>query len=123
MQRSQGFPLASVSIHGVEVAGCAVDAQTRCAHYHGATDVIALKFKCCGQWHPCVECHRVAADHDAMVWPLAERHERAILCGVCGHQLTIAAYLSCGSTCPHCTAAFNPGCALHYHLYFEMPNG
>ena len=123
MPIERGATLASVAIHGIEVVGCGVDPQTRCAHYHGATDVVALKFKCCGGWHPCIECHRAQADHDAVVWPVAERQERAVLCGVCGHQLTIAAYLACGFACPRCAAAFNPGCASHYHLYFEMPDG
>lgn len=107
-------------IHGVDVLGVAIDAETRCGHYAGPTDIIALKFKCCDAWYPCIECHLAVADHAPRVWPLAERGERAVLCGVCGHQLTIAAYLGCDSTCPKCEAAFNPGCAAHYHLYFEI---
>ena len=113
----------SVAMHGVQVAGVGVGSQTRCAHYYGPKDVIAIRFKCCGKWYPCIECHRAVAGHAAAVWPLSQRHERAVLCGVCGHQLSVAAYLACASTCPHCTAPFNPGCALHYHLYFEMPDG
>jgi uncharacterized CHY-type Zn-finger protein len=34
--------------------------------------------------------------------------------------LSIHEYLACGNTCPTCQAAFNPGCANHYPLYFEM---
>ena len=107
-------------IHGVEVLGVDVDTETRCGHYAGPTDVIALKFKCCDAWYPCIDCHRAVADHAADVWPLSEREERAILCGVCGHQLTIVAYLACESRCPECAAKFNPGCAAHHHLYFEV---
>ena len=30
------------------VSGIDLDAQTRCAHYHKAQDIIAIKMKCCG---------------------------------------------------------------------------
>ena len=102
-------------VHGVRV-----ESQTRCVHYHGPTDVIAMRFKCCGEWFPCIECHRELAGHDAEVWPLAERDREAVLCGVCDRRLTITEYLGCDATCPGCGAAFNPGCANHWHFYFEM---
>jgi uncharacterized CHY-type Zn-finger protein len=41
------------------------------------------------------------------------------LCGGCGHQLSVKEYLQCDSVCTKCRRAFNPGCARHYHLYFE----
>lgn len=106
-------------IHNAEVKGTNVDAQTRCAHYHKDVDIIAIKFKCCGDWFPCFECHAENTRHAPQVWRLSERAERAILCGGCGRQLTIAEYLNCDSACPNCRAPFNPGCANHYHLYFE----
>jgi uncharacterized CHY-type Zn-finger protein len=34
--------------------------------------------------------------------------------------LTIRQYLNCQAVCPACWARFNPRCALHYHLYFEI---
>lgn len=107
-------------LHGVRVLGIGVDAQTRCAHYHAPWDVVALKFKCCGGWYPCIDCHRAVADHAVAVWPIAERSAQAVLCGVCGARLAIDEYLAAASACPRCGAAFNPGCALHHHLYFEM---
>jgi len=107
------------TIHGVQVRGVAVDEQTRCGHWRGSTDIIALRMKCCGQWFPCYECHAETTDHAAEVWPISERATGAVLCGSCGEVLSINAYLDCDSTCPSCNAAFNPGCALHYHLYFE----
>ena len=124
MQRaSPARPVASATTcDGVSVVGLDVDAQTRCAHYHSPLDVVALKFRCCGVWHPCIECHRAIADHEPQVWPLAERSALAVLCGVCGLPMSIAAYLESGNSCPRCRAAFNPGCAAHYHLYFEMPS-
>lgn len=106
------------SIFGEDVCGVDVDAETRCRHYHGETDIIAIKFKCCGRWFPCFECHAAATDHEPQVWPIEKRGESAILCGVCGQQLSINEYFACNSTCPKCESKFNPGCANHYHLYF-----
>lgn len=110
---------ASTHIHGQQVHGVDVDPQTRCKHYHGENDVIAIKFKCCNAWFPCYECHGEIADHAPAVWPVAEFDERAVLCGVCRRLLTISEYLDCDSICPSCRAGFNPGCSDHYHLYFE----
>ncbi len=109
-----------VSVHGQPVYGRDVDNVTRCGHWHGDTDVIAIRFYCCGHWFPCITCHEEYAGHPAGVWPVAQYSQRAILCGVCGHQLTIAEYLASGSSCTSCQAAFNPGCANHYHLYFAQ---
>ena len=109
----------SRAIYDETVFGIDVDPQTRCRHYHGVLDIIAIKFKCCGKWFPCFECHTAVADHEALVWPKSESDEKAILCGSCGHQLTIDEYLTCGSACPVCQSSFNPSCANHYHLYFE----
>ncbi len=106
-------------IHGVDVVGLHVDAETRCAHYHGSSDVVAIRLKCCDAWYPCIDCHRALAGHEPVVWPIAERDEFAVLCGACGIQLAIADYLNCESTCPNCGTGFNPGCRLHHHLYFE----
>lgn len=106
-------------IHGECVYGIGVDTETRCAHWHGELDIIAIKFKCCGDWYSCFDCHATIAKHAAEVWPAGEFAETAILCGACGHQLAINDYLKCDATCPRCDSRFNPGCAKHYHLYFE----
>ena len=107
-------------IHGIAVQGIDVDGQTRCRHWRGVSDVVALKMKCCGIWTPCHACHAAVADHPAAVWPLAERHATAVLCGACGARLSIAEYLVARSRCPRCGVAFNPGCANHHHLYFAL---
>ncbi|MGI9055217.1 MAG: CHY zinc finger protein [Pyrinomonadaceae bacterium] len=109
-----------MNIFGEIVKGSNVEAQTRCAHYQKEIDIIAIKFKCCGEWFPCFQCHTENADHPAQVWSKDEFETKAILCGNCGHQLTIDEYVNCDSICPKCAAAFNPGCALHYDLYFEV---
>jgi uncharacterized CHY-type Zn-finger protein len=106
-------------IHGVNVVGIRVDDETRCAHYHSERDIIAIKFKCCGKWFPCYECHAELSEHEAVVWPRKEFDAVVVLCGGCGSQLSIRRYLDCDSVCPHCRRHFNPGCRNHYHLYFE----
>ncbi|PJJ61458.1 putative CHY-type Zn-finger protein [Compostimonas suwonensis] len=98
--------------------GPVVDDQTRCVHYHSELDVVAIRFVCCDRYFPCFECHAETADHEARRWPRSSWHERAVLCGVCGEELTIADYRLVDA-CPSCAAAFNPGCRLHAHLYFE----
>ena len=103
-----------IVVHGTEV-----NARTQCAHYHFKRDIIAIQHKCCGEFYACSQCHSEAASHPAQVWPKAEFHTQAIYCGSCHQTLSIASYLRCDNTCPHCQAAFNPGCATHYHLYFE----
>jgi uncharacterized CHY-type Zn-finger protein len=97
-----------------------LDDETRCAHWNGPTDVIAIRFKCCDRYYPCFSCHEEAETHDAARWERAEFGEPGVLCGVCHTELTIADYLAGGFTCPSCGAGFNPGCALHHHLYFAL---
>ena len=101
-----------------EVRGIDLDAHTRCAHYKSALDIIAIKMKCCGVYYACKECHEALADHPIKVWPQAEWNEAAVLCGDCGHELSIAEYRSSGYNCTRCGAAFNPGCRNHYQVYF-----
>ena len=101
-----------------KVFGLQIDNETRCAHYHGENDIIAIKFKCCGQWFACHACHSALAGHEAQVWPEMELDQRLLLCGGCGHELTALEYFACESKCPGCHRSFNPGCTRHYHLYF-----
>jgi uncharacterized CHY-type Zn-finger protein len=103
------------------VRGVALDPQTRCAHYHGALDIIAIKMRCCGTYYACRECHDELADHPAQVWPVEAWDEAAILCGACAASLSVRQYMACENQCPACGGRFNPGCRTHYHLYFEAP--
>ena len=103
----------------MRVLGSTVDDQTRCVHYRGPTDVIAIKFSCCGEYYPCHRCHAESAGHPATLWPVDARGERALLCGVCGTELTIDEYFAV-TGCPACGAEFNEGCALHRHFYFDV---
>jgi uncharacterized CHY-type Zn-finger protein len=103
-----------------KVRGKVIDEYTRCIHYHSSLDVIAIKFKCCKQYYPCFECHEEEAGHKHELWRKHEFAARAILCGVCRHEMTIHEYLTCNNHCPVCQAPFNPSCSRHYHLYFEV---
>lgn len=99
------------------VRGKTIDAQTRCVHYGTELDIVAIKFRCCGEYYPCHLCHEECAGHEAEQWHLDEYDRTAILCGVCSTELTIAEYRA-ADRCPSCASAFNPRCALHAHLYF-----
>ncbi|MBG9736925.1 CHY zinc finger protein [Paenibacillus alvei] len=103
----------------IHVTG-AIDAMTRCRHYHSEVDVIAIKFKCCDVYYGCYYCHAEMADHQPIVWPMEEQDAKAILCGSCYAELTIEQYLNSHYKCPVCHVSFNPGCKNHNHLYFEQ---
>lgn len=102
------------------VLGVDVDPETRCAHYHLPIDVIALKFACCEEYYPCYQCHAAVADHKPQRWPKERFGEPAVLCGVCKTELTVDQYMMSAYYCPSCDTAFNPGCSLHAHIYFEV---
>jgi len=104
----------------VPLRGRRVDSQTRCAHYDGSRDVIAIRFACCEVYYPCIRCHRALADHPPTRWPAERRDEPAVLCGRCGDTMSADAYLASEHTCPHCGTAFNPGCTTHHDRYFAF---
>jgi uncharacterized CHY-type Zn-finger protein len=99
------------------IHGKPIDPHTRCIHYGTALDIVAIKFRCCGNYYPCHLCHAECAGHPAALWSLGEYDQKAILCGECSAELAIADYLAV-EHCPSCGSTFNPACALHSHLYF-----
>lgn len=103
----------------MKVYGPVVDDETRCIHYASPLDVVAIRFKCCGKYYPCYQCHEEAEAHPIERWEKREWDTKAVLCGVCKHEMTIREYMG-ASACPHCGAPFNPGCAAHYPLYFQI---
>jgi uncharacterized CHY-type Zn-finger protein len=107
------------STNPLKTRGICLDPQTRCSHWNSQLDIVAIKFKCCGEWYACYECHQALAGHEPVRWSATEFHEHAILCGACNSELTVDEYLALGSRCLACGAAFNPDCANHYDLYFE----
>jgi len=102
------------------VRGVELDHETRCAHWRSARDVVAIKMRCCGIYYACKDCHDALAGHAPGLWPQAQWDEKAVLCGVCGYQMSVRQYMDCADTCPSCGACFNPGCKSHYRFYFEM---
>lgn len=100
-------------------AGVDLDAEGRCAHWRGPTDVVAIRFACCAPFWGCHACHDELADHRPVRWTRSERHRAVVLCGVCDHTLSIRTYLSVDG-CPSCGHPFNPRCATHHPLYFEV---
>lgn len=110
----------TVRVGDETVRGLDVDPETRCAHYASAADVVAIRFYCCGRYFPCHACHDACADHEPAVWPHTSFDRPAVLCGACGTEQSIEAYLAAADECPACGAGFNPGCAEHHHLYFHQ---
>jgi uncharacterized CHY-type Zn-finger protein len=104
----------------IPVSGLDLDLNTRCLHYRSQLDVIAIKMRCCETYYACIDCHTALAGHEADVWPGNEWDLKAVLCGVCGAELSVNEYMGSGDQCPSCAAPFNPGCRKHYHLYFEV---
>jgi len=104
-----------------EVRGINVDRETRCEHFRGPTDIVAIKMKCCGIYYACKDCHAALADHAIEVWTEVEWDQKAVRCGACGTELTIHQYMQREFRCPQCYAQFNPGCRHHYQYYFGVP--
>lgn len=112
--------LESRRIHGVNVVGVDLDDQTRCRHYRGASDVVAIQMACCQRFAACIHCHNAVADHDVKPWPADAFDKKAVLCGACGERISIRSYIEELPRCPSCGHAFNPGCERHHPLYFEV---
>lgn len=118
-----------------------IDDETRCKHYHNENDIIAIKFKCCNIYYPCYQCHiefnDAGGSFDGSEIPTSDgdnsvttephpidrwnKHdlidEPVILCGKCKKEMTFNEY---SSLVCECGGQFNPGCKLHYDLYFDM---
>lgn len=104
----------------IAVHGRLVDEETRCVHYNSSLDIIAVRFKCCGRYYACFQCHAEFEDHAPARWPESEFDETAIACGACAAEFAIRDYLASAFVCPSCRSQWNPRCANHYDLYFDM---
>ncbi len=102
----------------INVKGKIVDQHTRCTHYHSIKDIIAIRMKCCNKYYACIDCHSETAGHSASIWSVTEFDSKAVLCGGCHTEMTIAEYLQSNHQCPFCKANFNPACSNHYKYYF-----
>lgn len=100
------------------IFGDLLDAETRCLHYHSTKDIIALKCFTCRRYYPCYQCHATYETHAYEPYP-SWLGDEVVFCGACQTGLTIAAYRQGDGFCSNCSAAFNPGCKLHEHIYFR----
>lgn len=103
----------------MKIYGKLVDKETRCVHYHGDKDIIALQCAACLKFYPCYQCHNEEETHLFQPWLKTQFDQQAIFCGHCRTQLSIHCYLQ-ADECPQCHHPFNPNCAKHYSLYFQI---
>ncbi|MEM6803015.1 MAG: hypothetical protein AAF696_16540 [Bacteroidota bacterium] len=103
-----------------KVWGINPDAQSRCKHWHSEVDIVALRMPGDDHFYPCHECYEAIHGEAPPPWPKESfESAQAILCGNCAHLMTVKTYWASNNQCPNCSHAFNPGCAKHYHHYFE----
>lgn len=103
--------------------GVLLDAAGRCAHYHGGRDVVLNRCGTCGDYFACHLCHEELCAHPFGRLELDD--PTAVWCGACGHTMRHADYANTagpggGPACPHCGHAFNPGCTVHEHFYWNI---
>lgn len=101
----------------MEIRGRNIDEDGRCAHYRSERDVVANRCATCREYWACHACHRALADHP--FGRMAVDDPTSAMCGVCGHMMGYPTY-SRATACPSCGHPFNPGCAAHAPLYFEV---
>jgi uncharacterized CHY-type Zn-finger protein len=102
-----------------DIFGLDLDAASRCRHWHSPLDIVAMRFKCCGKFFACADCHEALAGHSIERWTPADTEQVVARCGQCGLCMTLSGYLTCDDSCPGCRAPFNPGCRKHRGIYFE----
>ena len=88
----------------MEIRGINIDKHGRCLHYRSERDVVANRCATCREYWACHACHRALADHP--FGRMAVDDPTSAMCGVCGHMMGYP--------------TFNPGCAAHAPLYFEV---
>ena len=85
--------------------------------------MLALQAPCCGKFYACASCHDACEDHALEPWPAdTPVSEPALMCGVCRHRYSIQTYIRGAKppACPSCAAPMNPGCQLHWKMYFDQ---
>lgn len=91
----------------MDVKGFLKNNQTPCTHYHGETDVVAINFKCCGDYYPCYKCHDESVNDPRERWSKEIFSNKAILCGKCMTECSINEYMT-HQRCLQCETNFNP---------------
>lgn len=98
----------------IEFYGQHIDAQGRCEHYNGPTDIVANKCAECQLYYACYQCHDALEKHKFSAISMDD--PSPVLCGFCRHTLTFDQYQQ--QFCVYCGSGFNPKCSLHSHIYF-----
>jgi len=75
---------------------------------------------CCGKSYAGHDRHTEHERHSPERWPRERLDTPAVLCGACGHVLTIRECVDSGHRCPACGGGFSPGCDLHHPLPVEV---
>ncbi|KAH3900132.1 Hot13p SCDLUD_003100 [Saccharomycodes ludwigii] len=102
------------------ISGKLVDEKSRCIHWHGDLDIIALKFKCCpNTYYSCYTCHQELCNHKVEKYNRLDNKVNLIICGNCRKEFTFQEYVTSDYKCLNCKQKFNPGCKLHYDMYFK----
>ncbi|MGT2933763.1 CHY zinc finger protein [Streptococcus catagoni] len=99
----------------MDILGIALDNESRCLHYHGDSDIVALKCRQCQAYFACYHCHDALRSHHFLANQAQEKYP--VLCGACKHFLTKESYEK--GYCPFCLRLFNPNCSLHKDIYFS----
>ncbi|CCD23696.1 Hot13p NDAI_0C00350 [Naumovozyma dairenensis CBS 421] len=110
-----------------KIRGKTIDEYSRCIHWNSELDIISLKFKCCSDvYYACYQCHEELTTHPVKRFDLnANPDVKVIICGNCCKEMTFEEYVESKNEydrlcCFNCQSLFNPGCKLHYDLYFEL---
>ena len=120
MSEKPPHTFSEILIGDQRVQGLRLDSQSRCAHWHSELDIVALRMPGDEVFYACYECYEAIHHKLPPRWKKEDFDEaEAILCGNCGTVMNVRTYLNSNNQCPTCQAAFNPGCAKHYHFYFE----
>lgn len=89
-----------------------------CPHYASELDIVLNKCAICLTYWPCYRCHALAEDHQFGPMPVAAPD--SVKCAKCGYVMGFYEYRKT-TACPGCGRGFNPGCATHASIYFELP--
>lgn len=92
-----------------------IDYESRCKHYYGVNDVVALKCTFCQKYYACYKCHDRLENHTFV--PTDYLEDYPVLCGSCHGLLSFEAYQL--GYCCYCAHEFNPKCKNHEQYYFK----
>ncbi|SQA00231.1 zinc finger protein [Staphylococcus aureus] len=102
-----------------KVYGSLIDTETRCRIILPKKILLQLNLNVVINTIHAISAIMSLKKHAIKRWSEPSFNEKAILCGVCKHELTINEYMMV-ERCPNCQSRFNNRCKYHYHIYFEI---